>query len=264
MQTTTRSTKTIVFVHGMYLTGAYWSGWAAYFSKLGYTCHAINWPRREAPIAKQWARHPDPELHTIGLTQVTTHVAQFVKNLPERPILIGHSMGGLIVQLLRQQALAAAAMVINSAPSQGLLSLRWSFLRANWAHLNPFVPPKKPVTLGFRNFQYAFANGLPENIQRAAFEHDIVPESRRIAPDALGKAGQVDYAKPGCPLLFIAGSHDHIIPPSLNKANFRRYAKHATNISFREFPDRRHLIISQPGWEEVAEFCQNWLSQIKA
>ena len=137
------------------------------------------------------------------------------------PIIIGHSMGGLAVQLFLQKDLGVAGVAIDSAPPMGVFTTKWSFLKSNWPHITPFVSQSSPIEMTFERFQYTFVNTLPLTEQRAAYERYVVPESRRVPRESL--TAKVDFKKPHPPLLLIAGSADNIIPASLNKSNHAKY-----------------------------------------
>ena len=254
------SSRTIVFVHGMYMTPLCWEQWGARFQTKGYRCLAPAWPGRDKPIDLQRQNHPDPELGRLTLRNVIDHLAKTIQALDEKPVLIGHSMGGLIVQLLRQRGLAAATVAIDSAPPLGVISTRWSFIKANFPHINPFMPQGSPIRMTFEQFQYAFMNGHPLEEQRTAFEKYIVPESRRVPGQSLTWAAKIDFKKPGTPLLFVGGSNDHIIPASLNRTNAAKYERSGSTIDFKEFPGRTHFIIAEKNWEEVADHVLSWLN----
>jgi pimeloyl-ACP methyl ester carboxylesterase len=193
------------------------------------------------------------------LSNVLEHFAAIIRTLDETPILIGHSMGGLAVQLLLQQVPAAAGVAIDSAPPMGVFTTEWSFLKSNWPHITPFVSQSRPIEMTFERFQYTFVNGLPIAEQRAAYERYVVPESRRVPRESL--TARVDFNKPHPPLLLIAGSADHIIPAVLNRSNHARYRRAPSNTDFKEFPGRTHFIIGQQGWEEVADYILSWLGE---
>jgi pimeloyl-ACP methyl ester carboxylesterase len=170
-------------------------------------------------------------------------------------------MGGLIVQLLLNRGLGVAGVAIDSAPPMGVFSPKWSFLKANWPMIDPFVPARTPRLIPLDAFRYAFANTLPADMQTAMYERYVVPESRMVPRQSLGAAGRVDFRKPHAPLLLIAGGSDHIIPESLNRTNARRYSDAGSITDLREFPGRDHLTIVEPGWEQVADFALAWLEQ---
>jgi alpha-beta hydrolase superfamily lysophospholipase len=251
--------KTIVFIHGMYMNPISWEEWMTYFSNKGYECFAQAWPGRDQPVEELRKKYPDPKLGKLTLSDITENLKEFIKSLPEKPILIGHSMGGLIVQLLLQKDLAAAGVAIDSAPPMGVLTTKWSFLKSNLPHITPFVSQASPIEMSFQRFQYTFVNGLPLPEQKAAYERYVVPESRRVPRESL--TARIDFRKPHPPLLLIAGSADHLIPASLNKTNFNRYKSSTSVTVFKEFPGRTHFIIGQKNWEEVANYILGWMNE---
>ncbi len=235
-----------------------WEQWIDYYQAKGYTCLAPAWPGRDQPIDTLRKQHPDPQLGKLTLNSVLEHYTTAIKALDERPILVGHSMGGLVVQLLLQRDLAAAGVAIDSAPPLGVFTTKWSFLKSNWPHITPFASQENPIEMTFERFQYTFVNTLPLAEQRAAYERYVVPESRRVPRESL--MARVDFKKPHSPLLFIAGSADNIIPSSLNKSNQVKYQQSPSVTDYREFAGRTHFIIGQEGWEEVADFVLSWLN----
>lgn len=122
------------------------------------------------------------------------------------------------------------------SPLQGILSTKWSFIRSSWAALNPLISSGTPYYMTFPQFQYAFANTLPLAEQKAAYDAEVVPESRRLQRGALSSLASVDFTRRRAPLLFIAGEKDHIIPSSLNRANYERYKGSPSVTEFKEFP----------------------------
>ncbi|MDH2916957.1 MAG: alpha/beta hydrolase [Gallionella sp.] len=252
-------TKTIVFIHGMYMNSLSWEHWVTHFQTQGYKCHAPDWPGRDKPIEVLRNNHPDPSLGQLTLSQVVEHYTDIIRALDEKPIIIGHSMGGLVVQMLLQRGLAAAAVAIDSAPPMGVFSTKWSFLKSNWAHITPFVAQGSPIEMTFERFQYTFVNDYSLAEQRAAYERYVVPESRRVPCESL--TTRVDFKKPHAPLLFIAGSADHIIPASLNKCNQTKYKSSTSVTDFKEFAGRTHFIVGQKNWEEVADYILAWLDK---
>ena len=251
--------KTIVFIHGMYMNPLCWEKWLDYYQAKGYHCLAPAWPGRDQPVDTLRKRHPDPQLGKLTLSDVVAHITETIKALDDKPILIGHSMGALIVQLLLQRDLAAAGVAIDSAPPMGVLTTRWSFLKANWPHITPFVSQSSPIEMTFERFQYTFVNTLPLADQKSAYEKYVLPESRRVPRESL--TARVDFKKPHPPLLLIAGSADNIIPASLNQTNYAKYKASPSTTDFKEFAGRTHFIIGQQGWEQVADYVLAWLNE---
>jgi pimeloyl-ACP methyl ester carboxylesterase len=251
--------KTLVFIHGMYMTPLCWEKWVSWFESRGCRCLAPGWPGRDAPPPQLRSAHPDPKLGALTLSNVLDHLDAAIRGTGEKPVLIGHSMGGLAAQLLLQKGIAAAAVAIDSAPPQGVVAASWSFLRSNWPHISPFKRQDIPVVMTPARFRYTFVHTLDAPEQQAAFDRYVVPESRRIPRESLTRTARIDFRVPHAPLLLVAGSNDHIVPASVNRANFRRYRGSGSSTTFKEFPGRTHFIIGQDGWEEVAAFVKGWI-----
>jgi len=249
--------KTIVFVHGLFLNNESWKEWETFFKEKGYTTYAPTFPGHEGLPSALRKNAPD-NLGYVTFNDVVSKMEAFVQNLPEKPILIGHSMGALVAQKLVEKELAAAAVVISSAPPKGVITTKFSFAKSNLGLLNPFkgnsvhYPTKKW-------FHYAFTNTLSREESDAIFDKFVVPESRNIPRETLKKAGKLDFKKPHAPMLFISGEDDHIIPASLNKKNFKRYKDENSKREHKIFAGRDHFIAGEEGWEEVANYAYNWI-----
>jgi pimeloyl-ACP methyl ester carboxylesterase len=254
--------RTIVFVHGNFVTRHCWDAWVDRYQARGYRCVAIAYPGRDRPVAELKRTTDNSVLRNLTLARVVQHHVDQIRALPEKPIIIGHSFGGLLTQLLLQRDLAAAAVAIDSVPPQGVLSLRWSFYRSTWPALNPFVPASRPYYMSFEHFQYTFVNDLPLAEQRAAYDREVVPESHRLARGGLSGAARVDFSRRHAPLLLIGGEKDNIMPAELNRRNYRRYASSPSGAEYREFPGRGHYsIIAGSGWEEVGDYAVDWAAR---
>jgi len=250
--------KTIVFIHGMYMTATCWDNWSAYFNGKGYRVFAPAWPGREQSVEMIKKAHPDSRLGKLTLSDVVDSMSDFIQRLDEKPVVIGHSMGGLVTQILLQKDLAAGGIAIDSAPPMGVFALDSNFLKANWGHITPFANLRSPVYMTFEQFQFAFVNTMALDEQRAAYELYAVPESRAVPRESL--TAKIDFAHKKVPLLMIAGGDDHLIPASLNRINYRKYAGAPSPTDFKEFPGRCHFLIGQKGWEEIAGYCLDWIT----
>ena len=255
------ASHTVLFVHGMFMTPAAWEPWERLFRERGYKTLAPAWPLHDGSLAAQREPAASAPLGALTLDQILASYRTVIAALPEKPILIGHSMGGLIVQLLLAEGLGTAAIAIDSAPPKGLISLKWSFLKCNWPVLSPTADMAVPITMSFEQFQYAFTNGMGEAEQRTAYEKYIVPESRRVGKGPTTDVAAIDFSKPRPPLLLIAGDSDHIIPASLNFSNFHLYDKTPAITEYHEFPGRNHWLIADSGWQEIASYAIDWLHQ---
>lgn len=251
-------TKTVVFIHGMYMTPLCWEQWAERFQVRGYNTLAPAWPGRDRSVKE--LQTPDASLGKLNLADILEHMEKVIQALDEKPILIGHSMGGLAAQLLLNHGLGSAAIAIDSAPPAGVFTTESSFLKSNWGHITPFADPNSPVVMTFERFQYAFVNGMELSEQRAAFEKYVVPESRAIPRQSLTSVGKVDFKKEHAPLLLIAGGIDNIIPAALNRTNYEKYKASSSVTDFKEFPGRNHFLLGQKNWEEIADHCMDWIA----
>ncbi len=255
--------KTILFIHGMYMTPLCWEHWLETFQVRGYHCVAPGWPGRDKSVEELRKSHPDLQLGQLTLSRVIEHYEALIRTMDEKPILIGHSMGGLVAQLLLQKELAAAGVAINSAPPQGVFTTKWAFFKSNLPHINPFANQNIPIRMSLERFQYTFVNGLPLAEQQAAFERYVVPESRRVPAGALTRVAAVDFQEAPPPLLLVAGSDDHLIPASLNRTNWNRYQRSPSITDFKEFSGRTHFTIGQAGWQAVADYVAEWLEDME-
>ncbi len=254
--------KTIVFMHGAFMTPLCWEHWISSFGARGYRCFAPAWPGRDRPVGALRAAHPDPELGRLTLDAVIGRFAEAIDALEGKPILIGHSTGGLVAQILLGRGAAAAAVAIYSTPSGAVRPISRSYWRSNWGMIGPFADAGTPKAMTFEEFEQSFANSMPPEAQRAAFERYIVPESRKLARDARGAAGRIDFAKPHPPLLMTAGLADRITPARLSFNSFSRYRQRGSITEFRAFDGRDHMVVVEPGWEEVADFVADWLEKL--
>lgn len=250
--------KTIVFAHGLFMNPKSWDQWVTFFENKGYTCHTPAFPYHDISRQEMWDNTPQ-ELGAVDFEDVIDTLSKFIDTLPEKPIIIGHSLGGLAVQKLVELGKAEAGICIDGAAPAGIITTKWSFIRANLPILNPFkgdsvfYPTK-------RWFHYAFGNTLTRAESDRVFDEFVVPESRNIPRGTTKEFAKIDFAKPHAPLLFIAGEKDHIIPKELNKKNFDAYQDPSSIRGFKEFKDRGHFICGDKNWEEVADYTYQWLN----
>ena len=213
----TIQSKTILFVTGAFVSHSCWDEWRTYFENRGYKTHAPAWPHKDGTAKELRARQPnDIALAQLTLPEMLDHFANKAKELPEKPIVIGHSFGGLVTQILVNRGLAAAGIAIHSAPPKGVLPYEFSFLRAGWKLFGLFTSLKKTYLMSFRDFQYAFVNEMPLVAQRKAYEDYVIPESKVAARGALTDIAKVDFKKSHVPLLFMTGRNDHTMYAHLN------------------------------------------------
>jgi pimeloyl-ACP methyl ester carboxylesterase len=226
---------------------------------------AIPYPGRDKPLKALRENYENSILNTITLPQLLDYLVSTIKALDEKPIIMGHSFGGLLTQLMLQRDMGVAGVAIDSAPPPGVLTTKFSFLRSLWPALNPLIAASKPWYMTFEQFQYSWTHTLPLAEQRAAYEAVIVPESRGLYRSALTKDASVDFARVRAPLLMIAGGQDHILPASLNRTNYKAYAKSPSVTEFKLYPEHTHytIVAGNRGWEQVADYALEWVTQVQ-
>jgi pimeloyl-ACP methyl ester carboxylesterase len=255
--------SSIVFITGAFVTTNCWDDWKSFFERKGYACYAPAWPHKDAPAAALRGQHPHSPIAQNGLLDVLKVYSDFIAQLPAKPIVIGHSYGGLLVQLLLQQGTVAAGVAIESAPPLGVVVWSWPLVRTVLPMLGLFSSLSTTFLPSFAQWQTTIANGLPLAEQQSSYERLLAPESKRVIRQALSRRARIDFSRPHAPLLFLAGSIDRTMPAALNRANYQRY-RHAQSVTdYYELPGRNHAMLGQPTWREDATLILHWLAALK-
>jgi non-heme chloroperoxidase len=254
----------VVFVHGLWLLAGSWDRWRELFEGRGYSTLAPGWPDDPATVQEA---HQRPEVFAgKSVGQVTDHYAEVIGQLTRKPVVIGHSFGGLITQKLAGQGLAAAAVAIDPAPFRGVKPLPLSALKAAAPALRKPGNRKRSVALTFEQFRFAFANAVPEAEARELYDTYSVPGpglplfQAAFANLNPGTEASVDTTRADRgPLLIIDGEKDNTVPWSIAHASYKRY-KHATApTEILKIPGRGHSLTIDSGWQEVAEIALKFL-----
>ncbi len=258
-----QTADTIVLIHGLWMTARSWENWVKHYSDKGYRVIARSWPGMDGDI-EALRRDPSP-IATLGITEVVDHYEAIIRGLDKPPILIGHSFGGLMTQILLDRGLGAAGVAIASAAAKGVLILPFSTIKVVAPVLGNPLNNHRAQPLTPEQFHYAFTNTLSEEESLAVYERYAVP-----GPDhLLFQAGLANFNPHAAstvnfhnddraPLLMISGGKDHISPPSVVEANTKLYAKSKAITEYKEFPERSHYTLGQAGWEEVADYALDW------
>jgi pimeloyl-ACP methyl ester carboxylesterase len=206
---------------------------------------------------------------TVG--QVADHYAAIIEKLDKPPAVIGHSFGGLLAQMIAGRGLSAATVVIDAAPSRGVLPLPISSLRAAKPVLGNPLNRHRAVPLTFDQFRYAFANAVSEDDAKELFETFAVPAPGAPLFQAAAAnlnpwtEAKVDTEIPTRgPMLIISGEKDHTVPRAISHATFKRQQRNSAVTEFIEMPNRGHALTIDAGWRDVAatalEFVQRFVS----
>ncbi|MEO3406792.1 alpha/beta hydrolase [Mucilaginibacter sp. CAU 1740] len=251
--------KTIVFIHGMFQNPKSWENWIAYFNEKGYNCIAPAWPMHVGSPA-DLRENPPAGLGDLHLQTIVDEIERVIASLPEKPILIGHSVGGLIVQILVQKGLAEIGVPIDSVAPNAMLAFDWGFMKNSALIANPFKG-NEPFFMDLESFHGSFCNTMSIEETEVAFNETATHDSRNVLRDCMGEAGHIDLELPHAPLLFIGGEEDEIIPYELNEKNAKAYTDEISITDFKAFPNRGHWICGQAGWEEIANYISEWLAE---
>jgi pimeloyl-ACP methyl ester carboxylesterase len=261
--------KQIVLIHGAWLAPNSWENFERFFTERGYEVLLPEWPRKADGVDAQ--RRDPSALAGMGIKEVVDHLEAFIRQLPEPPIIIGHSFGGLITLMLLDRGLGSLGVAMEPAQPKGILNLPPQQLKAVSPALAHPSKRKGVVTLTFDQFKYGFVNTFTPEAAHAAYERYAVPETGRIFYQA-GFANlnpraenEIDYGKPDrAPLLITAAEKDHTIPASVSRSIYKKYRKSPAKTDFVEFAGRPHLVMAGDGWEEVAGSVANWIESVGA
>jgi pimeloyl-ACP methyl ester carboxylesterase len=256
----------VVFIHGLWLHATSWEPWQDTFREAGYEPVAPGWPGEPDTVAA--ARAEPAAVAGKGLDDIVGRYAAVVEALPAKPVLVGHSFGGLIVQRLLGQGLGAAGVAIDAAPIKGVLYLPPSALRVAGIVLRNPLNRNGTTMLTAGQFRYGFGNALGEDESNELYDKYAVPSPAKplfeaamanllIRSPAKVDTGRADRG----PLLLIAGGRDHTVPAAVTRATRKLYQKSSAITDYREFPDRGHSLAMDHGWAEVAGASLDWLRQ---
>ena len=247
-------------IHGMWGGAWCWQNYRRFFQSHGYQCVATTLPYHD----REPRSAPDPRLGSTSLLDYAAALEREIVALAETPILMGHSMGGLLAQMLAGRGLARALVLLAPASPAGIFSLSPSVLRSFWSLQTTPGFWKKPFRPTFPEARFSMLHRLPEAEQRTIYEK-LGYESGRAAAE-IGywffdpkRAAKVDEARVTCPVLAIGGGQDRIVPISVTRKVARKYAPTA---ACKEFANHGHWIVGEPGWADVAGYACRWLGSL--
>lgn len=248
--------NTILMIHGMFCGAWCWEKYKSFFEVNGFNCIAYTLMYHDANPSES----PDPRLGTVSLLDYSQELESFIKTLDDRPIIVGHSMGALLSQILASRNLAKALVLLSPAPPWGInpITLRISNLFAealmNWGFW------KKPFRPSYRKVMYYMINGLPPK-ERSQVYSKMVFESGRAAYE-IGmwmfdnrRASFVDEKQVVCPVLVISGREDRVIPLNVSRKVAAKY-----RAQYMEFSNHSHWLIGEPGWEKISQCVVDWIA----
>jgi pimeloyl-ACP methyl ester carboxylesterase len=254
----------VVFVHGLWIHSSSWTPWIERFDAAGYQATAADWPGDQATVDA--ARANPRSIADRGIEEIVEHHKRYIGGLDERPILVGHSIGGLIIQRLLAEDFAVAGVAIDPAPIKGVLRRPLSSLKVAFPVLRRPANRRLAISLTQEEFRFGFGNAIPTAESDELFAAWAIPGPARplfesaFAVVTLHSPAGVDTKNSARgPLLFIAGGRDNTVPASVVRAAHRRYRRSSAVTELREFTDRGHSITIDGGWPQVADAALGWL-----
>src|SRR5258706_8150304 len=171
----TTGLQPIVFVHGLWLLPSSWDRWQTVLEDAGYTAITPSWPDDPETVEEANANPEVLANKTVG--QVADHFDGIIRRLKRKPAIIGHSFGGLLVQILAGRGLAAATVAIDPGPFRGVLPLPFSALKSAWPVLGNPSNRNRAIPLTYEQFRFGFANSVSETEAKELYETFAVPAS---------------------------------------------------------------------------------------
>jgi non-heme chloroperoxidase len=256
----------VVFIHGLWLHADSWGPWVDRFRQAGYAPTAPGWPG-DADTVEETRQHPE-RVADYGINDVVEHYAQIIGKLDAKPIVIGHSFGGLMAQRLLGEDHAAAGVAIDAAPIKGVVYLPPSSLRVASVALKNPANRKRGVSLTRQQFRYGFGNALSEEESDDLYDRWAIPSpGRTLFEDAAANVVPHSPARVNTenatrgPLLLIAGGKDHTVPAAITRSTLKQYRKSPAVTDYKEFHDRGHSLGIDSRWPEVADTVLSWLKR---
>lgn len=248
--------RTLLMIHGMMCSPAVWDNYRGFFESRGYRCITPALRYHDAAHNDQ----PDARLGTAGIEDYADDMEKIIGSLPSPPVLMGHSMGGLIAQMLAARGKAAAAVLLTPASPRGVFNLRYSVIKSFAAVMSKWKWYERPFRLGFNAMAYAMLNCMPPEKQRELYSQSVYESGRAAFQIGMWffdkkKSTKVDYSSVKCPILVIAGKKDRIVPAGVVRSNAGRYAA----AEYVELENHAHWVLGEPGWETIAGRILAWM-----
>jgi non-heme chloroperoxidase len=252
--------ETIVMIHGMWGGSWQWKNFKDFFEQRGYQCFTPTLRHHDIDPKDT----PSADLGRTSLLDYAQDLEKYIRSLDNKPFLMGHSMGGLLAQILTSRGLAKCLVLLTPASPSGINALKYSVIKSFWSVLTRWGFWRNPNRLPFEAAVYSMMHLLPENEQKTNYEK-LVYESGRAAAEIgfwlfdLRGAAKVDESRVTCPVLVVSGAEDRITPVSVARKVEKKYLSVST---YKEFENHAHWVIGEPGWEQIAEFVCDWLNQV--
>lgn len=252
--------KTIVLIHGNFVNDKTWESWKIHYEAKGYKVIAPPNPGHDGdPMQLRNKVHPN--LTKTGFIDVVNNIIKLIDTLPEKPLVVGHSMAGMAVMKLVELGKVAAGVSIDGAPPKNVFP-PFQTLKVALPAFGFFSFRK--YFMGSRDWYYhAFFNTLTDGERSSAFEKYAVPESFKVSRElVLNSFSNIDFKKPHVPILFIGGGSDNIFPPALTQSIAGKYKDAGSKVDVHIFEGKSHFICGEPGWQAVADYILDWYEKL--
>lgn len=258
--------RPVVFVHGLWLLPSSWDRWSQLFEEAGFVALTPGWPDDPETVAEANAKPEVMAGKTVG--QVAEHFETIIRGLQKKPVVIGHSFGGLLAQILAGRGLSAVTVAIDPAPFRGVLPLPISSLKSAFPVLGNPANRSRAVPLTFDQFRFGFANAVSEDEAKELYASFAVPASGApLFQAAFANLNpwtevKVDTRNPERgPLLLISGEKDNTVPWAITNASYRRHRNNPGVTEIVEMKNRGHSLTIDNGWRAVAEVALDFVKR---
>ena len=213
----------------------------------GHHASAISF-RGHAPLS------PLPDIGRQSLNDYRDDAAAAARAL-DRPILIGHSMGGLVALMLAAEGLARAAILLSPAPSRGISVLGPAIL-ARMARYLPALLFSRAYLPTDADLDALVLNMVPED-QRAAVRKRLAPDSGRVSREIALGVHKISPEAVHVPLLVVGADHDRFIPLGVSRRMANKYG-----ASLHIAQSHGHFLFAEPEWQAQADVVLDWIDAL--
>jgi pimeloyl-ACP methyl ester carboxylesterase len=260
------SAQPVVFIHGLWVHSSAWEPWIRLYRAAGYEPLAPGWPGDGATV--EATRRDPSRVAGYGLADIAENYTKIVADLPQRPVVVGHSFGGLIAQQLLASGHASHAVAIDPGPPKGVSKVPLSQIRAALPVLRKKSNRDNAVTLTERQFRYSFANAVSTDEAHDLYQRWSIPgpgkplfEATSAKKDPNSPAAIDTASSERGPLLITGGGKDHQVPEVVTRLAYQLYANSHAITDYYVFPDRGHSLVFDSGWRDVADYTLSWLDR---
>jgi len=236
-----------------------WDNFIKYFELHGFECITPTLRYHDADPSA----NPHPKLGVTSLLDYSNDLEHEIRQIDDKPIIMGHSMGGLLGQILASRGLAKKLILLSPASPAGINALKYTVIKSFWSVFTKFGFWRLPHRPPFNDVKYSMLHLLPTDLQLNTYSK-LVYESGRAATE-IGfwlldskRASAVDESKVLCPVLVVAGSEDRITPSTVIRRVAGKYSAVSTYV---EFADHAHWVLGEPNWEEIAGYVAKWIKK---